>query len=867
MRRHISRTLALASTLFLLPLSAQAALQRVGPVDPANGYPLWYQDTTGLTLNFCSPTNLVELNSAWCLILPPATAPETFPAPFFNEHFYWAAGATVPTGATRAAATALLTLSVEAAFLSGPVIPGDQMTFGRMRIVIPNIPQSGTYTIYHPFGVWVFPGLIAGQKLFYTEDVGPACARGVFDCALATPIGPFLLPSATQGGVEVPPIPLLAFGGVDPFYSAAPPLPPGVPNPFGGGATPYPGAAGATSPKYIADPVRLGYVTGSPLPPFVSAVDGIARNHNTFRIEVTPTGSTVPQLLDESPYFTLTGRMFEGAIPGAVNVERASYTLPAWSSTTAAKLDVYATAFPATQARIPAGPSPQTGAAPALVFWDAPCTFAIDPVTGLPTGAPIGPPIGTLPHQMIAAAPLLPPASPASNYWGQSAPLVTPAQACIAQTNAVGAGGAQVSVYYAQPVVDEVDVTSAQYDPTTTNLSVTAASSDSVNLPALTLFDFGLFVNGTFTAVTNPLAVPPTVSIPPATVRVQSAAGGVTDFQTATGVGAAAAPKVPVAANDMVTMFEDCSATPATACAVPQAISPLANDTIAGAPIVYGGGVTLQLVAAPRLGTVSYLDAVTGLAVTCVTFPCTINSIDGSILYTPGSNLNGTDGFAYTVAVTDPVTLAVSTSNIAGISVVITPVNDPPVANPDTANGIVNLAASIDVLANDTDPDGFTDIVAVANLTQPVGPVGAIATATLVGRLVNFTANTAGTYTFTYQAQDSAAALSNVATVTITVAGAEVITITPPALYKTTQARWTISGTCTPAAGQILTIQYLDGPNAGFIIGHVIVPATGAWLYDVKGLTGIFNPTTAGAKTIWVTGPGGGSATMPITAR
>jgi hypothetical protein len=103
--------------------------------------------------------------------------------------------------------------------------------------------------------------------------------------------------------------------------------------------------------------------------------------------------------------------------------------------------------------------------------------------------------------------------------------------------------------------------------------------------------------------------------------------------------------------------------------------------------------------------------------------------------------------------------------------------------------------------------------------------------------------------------------------VTVTVAGAERVTITPPALYKTTQTRWTISGTISPAAGQIITLLYLDGPNAGFIIGHATSDALGNWLFDVKGLTGLWNPTTAKATTVWATGPAGGTATSPITVR
>jgi hypothetical protein len=314
MRRYIAKVVTLVSFLFLAPFHAEAALQRVGPVAPAFGYPTWYQDKSGLTMDFCSPTNAAELSGGWCLILPPIppatlpVAPEVFPGQFFNEHFYW--NATV--GGRRTGA--LLTIGVEAAFAAGPVIPGDQITFGRIRVVIPSLPITGDYTVYHPFGVWTFPGQRAGTKLFYTEDVGFNCAQGTFDCALATSIGPFLLPSAIPGGAELPPIPLL-LPGQDPFFDALVTK------------TPYPGNVATATPKYVADPARLGPVTGSPLPPFISPADGLTYNANRFRIEVKDTIGNIT-VVDDNDAFSVQGRIFEGAIPGFVTVDRASYTAP-----------------------------------------------------------------------------------------------------------------------------------------------------------------------------------------------------------------------------------------------------------------------------------------------------------------------------------------------------------------------------------------------------------------------------------------------------------------------------------------------------------------------------------------------------------
>ena len=71
-RRNIAGIVRLLSLLAVaLPLSAHAALERVGPVNPATGYPDWYQDRTGLMLDFCGPaSDLAEYAGGWCLLLP-----------------------------------------------------------------------------------------------------------------------------------------------------------------------------------------------------------------------------------------------------------------------------------------------------------------------------------------------------------------------------------------------------------------------------------------------------------------------------------------------------------------------------------------------------------------------------------------------------------------------------------------------------------------------------------------------------------------------------------------------------------------------------------------------------------------------------
>src|SRR5512137_1205837 len=96
LRRAVLRLFYLLVLLAALP--ARADLARVGPVDPANGgYPAWYQDRTGLALDFGVPLNQLELNGGWLLILPGNLPTGAVPeVPFTNysgEHFYWNASA------------------------------------------------------------------------------------------------------------------------------------------------------------------------------------------------------------------------------------------------------------------------------------------------------------------------------------------------------------------------------------------------------------------------------------------------------------------------------------------------------------------------------------------------------------------------------------------------------------------------------------------------------------------------------------------------------------------------------------------------------------------------------------------------------
>src|SRR5205814_1972187 len=101
----------------------------------------------------------------------------------------------------------------------------------------------------------------------------------------------------------------------------------------------------------------------------------------------------------------------------------------------------------------------------------------------------------------------------------------------------------------------------------------------------------------------------------------------------------------PVANNDSVTTAEDTSVSG----------NVLANDSD-----VENDSLTAVLNTAPAHGTVAL-------------------AADGSFTYTPAANYNGADSFTYRASDGQ------ANSNVATVSIAVTPVNDAPVANNDTA--------------------------------------------------------------------------------------------------------------------------------------------------------------------------------------
>jgi len=235
----------------------------------------------------------------------------------------------------------------------------------------------------------------------------------------------------------------------------------------------------------------------------------------------------------------------------------------------------------------------------------------------------------------------------------------------------------------------------------------------------------------------------------------------------------------------------------------------LANDT----------GATASLVSGPSHGSLSL-------------------AANGGFTYTPQPNYNGADGFSYKA-------MNGSLASVpATVSLTVNPVNDPPVAANNAysvaAGATLNVAAP-GVLGNDSDIDGNPLTAALVS-----GPTAGTLTLDADGSLVYVAPATAGSYSFTYQAKDSAtpALTSAPATVTFTVLANRA----PVAVNDTASAPRRITTkpptTYTPVVINVLandsdpdgnlapsTVTIVVAPNKG---GVVTVNANGSLNYTPK---------------------------------
>jgi hypothetical protein len=361
-------------------------------------------------------------------------------------------------------------------------------------------------------------------------------------------------------------------------------------------------------------------------------------------------------------------------------------------------------------------------------------------------------------------------------------------------------------------VSDVVKVQTARYNWSTNSLLIEASSSDEVAVPDMVAQGYGrLTKSGTLQRLTVT-----DLPQPPATVTIKSASGG-SDVEPVVVVGTApdtGENQAPVSVAD----------SGSTSFGVPITLSLLANDTDP--------------------------DGDTPLSITALTQPAGDQGsvvLNGStaVVYTPPAVVNAPLTTTFTYKAQDAKGLASAAA--ATVTITVAP-NQAPVASADSS-ATQGIALAINVLANDSDPEGNVPLT-VDSVTQPPTGRGGV---TNNGSTVTYTPPAVVlapfTTTFTYVARDSFGALSTPATVTVQVSPpvvSETFNVTTATVSARSNNRftWTFAGTSSALLGNSVTVQ-VSTPTGLVTLGTAPVAITGRWTLSVtnSAIVPSVNPT------------------------
>jgi hypothetical protein len=173
---------------------------KAGPIDSVNGFPLWFEDESGLRLELGlsrDPLNPDPLLPVIGEVQNPG-APLAFPNNFPDESFYFSAEAELSVGGGNGAiGRARIILALEAAFGGdGDPAPGLNVVFARIRVRMDDLAPEAKYTVTHPYGVTSPLSADERGRVFYTEDLGIA-AGDPTAVELVSKIAPFLQGTST----------------------------------------------------------------------------------------------------------------------------------------------------------------------------------------------------------------------------------------------------------------------------------------------------------------------------------------------------------------------------------------------------------------------------------------------------------------------------------------------------------------------------------------------------------------------------------------------------------------------------------------------------------------------------------------------
>ena len=249
-------------------------------------------------------------------------------------------------------------------------------------------------------------------------------------------------------------------------------------------------------------------------------------------------------------------------------------------------------------------------------------------------------------------------------------------------------------------------------------------------------------------------------------------------------------------------------------------------------------------------------DLLTAVLVSTTTNGTLTLSTNGGFVYVPNTNFNGVDHFTYRA------TDGALTSDVAVVTITVTPVNDVPVAVNDSysVNEDTALVISVPgVLSNDLDVDG----AALAPLLVSDVQHGTLNLSTNGAFTYTPSLNYTGVDTFTYRATDGALT-SDVATVTITILPVNDLPVAAPDSYSVNEDTTLVIS----VPGVLSNDSDVDGDPLSAVLvsdvthGTLSLGANGAFIYtpslNYTGLDTFTYRATDGALT-------SGVATVTIT--
>jgi len=571
--------------------------------------------------------------------------------------------------------------------------------------------------------------------------------------------------------------------------------------------------------SYIADPTLVYPVTGSPL----------GQNY----VRLTGPGGREVYFTNQ---FSMTGRIKTGAIPSSVAVERASrYDAP-----DDRRLSIFAKGYPTLQTRLPGQPYAVRTHPTVDVFLGAPGTGPAGELT---------PPVGLPALRMSDNGPF------GISYFLET-PITGPFPPAV---TARDDGGFVSSV----PVSDSVFVTKADYSASNQILTVAAVTAD-ITAPASFSLRGVDGIDGVSSAFSSSIDIPNLLA-PPSTVTVVSSAGGAATVNVTTGVPSLAQNTPPVAVDDSaiaqgttpirINVLQNDSDPDGDRLTIDSVTQPAggtvvigdlgtslnftANSGIRGLQTfqyrvsdrrggLVSANVTVEVNALPlaapdtlvaTTGEAALLDVLANdtdadgdvLTVTAVTQPVvggvqvgTVSIVAGGkqVSYLANAGSTGIHTFTYTVS---------DGRGASATASVQATINTPPIAQPDSVVQVDRQPVLVNVLANDTDPDG--DTIQLASVGS-----NPRATIEIVGTSIRFTplADVLATETFTYVILDGRGGRGT-GSVTVTQNASPVAVADTYRLNAGQVLVLSVLGNDSDANSDVLVVQSVTQPLAGTV--------------------------------------------------